>query len=118
VTAAVEPVTVNAGDPVPGVEGYRFTLTCPRCGGPVTHVASGTPGLDTRAVARCEPCRRYWGVVVTVCDVTRDIGRSRTVADHPHGTPSRYARGCHCPECRQAAADRQRDYRRRQAGAA
>jgi hypothetical protein len=52
---------------------YSVDVCCPRCGGDLTHRATGTPGLDTRAVARCEPCRRHWGVVVELVDVTAEV---------------------------------------------
>lgn len=35
--------------------------------------------MDTRAVARCEPCGRHWGVVVELVDVTAEV---RSVPDY------------------------------------
>lgn len=55
------------------VTSYTVHVSCPRCGGTVVRCAEGTPGLDTRAVARCVPCNRDWGVVVELVDVTAEI---------------------------------------------
>ena len=55
------------------VTSYTVQVTCPRCAGPVLRCAEGTTGLDARAVARCEPCGRHWGVVVELVDVTAEI---------------------------------------------
>lgn len=52
---------------------YTVQVCCPRCGGTVLRCAEGTPGMDTRAVARCEPCKRHWGVVVELVDVTAEV---------------------------------------------
>jgi hypothetical protein len=55
------------------VTSYTVQVACPQCGGHVLRCAEGTPGMDTRAVARCEPCRRHWGVVVELVDVTAEV---------------------------------------------
>lgn len=52
---------------------YTVQVSCPQCGGSVVRCAEGTPGRDTRAVARCEPCGRHWGVVVELVDVTAEV---------------------------------------------
>jgi hypothetical protein len=96
--AAVEPAQrVDAGQPIGG---YRFALSCPRCGRRLVHVASGTPGLDTRAVACCHPCRRHWGIVVTLVDVTDELGR-------PTSEPRQ-------PECVDGESADKRNHRARQ----
>jgi hypothetical protein len=64
---------VRARQPGDTVPGYYIAVSCPRCGGELTHQASGTPGLDTRAVARCGPCKRHWCVVVQLVDVTDGV---------------------------------------------
>lgn len=61
---------VRPGDPV---SRYSVDVGCPRCGRCLVHKASGTPGLDTRAVAQCTRCRRYWGLVVQLTDVTAEV---------------------------------------------
>ena len=50
------------------VTGYWFAVTCPNCGGAVTHVADGRPiaGTEASAVCRCSRCRRHWHVLTTV----------------------------------------------------
>ena len=53
---------------------YHFELSCPSCRGILEPVASGTPGLDSRAVARCRPCRRHYALVVEIRDVTEEVG--------------------------------------------
>ena len=103
--------SVASGEPV---RSYRVPVCCPRCGGQLVHVASGTGGLDTRAVARCPRCRRHWGIVVTLTDVTADIGRPQAVEGHPHGSYGCYTHGCRHPECRDAATAYQRERRARQ----
>lgn len=53
----------------PSTEPYRIALTCPRCGGPVVHVATGAVTPDrTKAssLAQCTPCRLALTVRVVV----------------------------------------------------
>ena len=106
---------VPSGQPTPG---YWLAVTCPRCGGALVHVASGTGGLDTRAVARCDRCRRDYAIVVRLCDVTGELGRPQAVEGHRHGTYGCYTRGCRRPECCQAATLYQRQRRQQQKEAA
>jgi hypothetical protein len=69
------------------IAGYRFTLGCPRCGCALEHVTSGTPGLGTRAVARCGRCGRHWRITVTLDDVTPFIAN----APNKHAKPRKQA---------------------------
>jgi transcription elongation factor Elf1 len=69
---------VASGQPV---RSYLVILTCPWCEGQLTHVTCGTGGLDTRAIAHCDACRRDWSIVVTLYDVTDDLGRPRGQED-------------------------------------
>lgn len=55
------------------VMSYTVQVTCPRCGGGLMRRAEGTPGLDTRAVASCPPCKRIFAVVAELVDVTTEI---------------------------------------------
>ena len=59
--------------------GYRFTVTCPKCGGPVDHTAAGiSDGFRTQTVANCPPCRTTWRICVELRDVQADaitVGR-------------------------------------------
>jgi hypothetical protein len=49
------------------VNGYTFAVTCPRCGGPLEHCATGRPTIGaSRAVADCDRCRRAWVIAVAV----------------------------------------------------
>lgn len=51
--------------PRPG--GYRFALTCPRCGGELAHVAGGSRhGWQQAAAAKCPSCHLRYLVNVTV----------------------------------------------------
>lgn len=56
-----------------GVNGYRFGVTCPTCGNPLRHVASGRPmdtGTFTTAVAHCVGNDRHrWQVVARLVAV-------------------------------------------------
>lgn len=57
------------------MSGYRFHVTCPRCGGALKHVASGTSnGTETQAVVRCTKhgCTQPdWVITVIARSVTR-----------------------------------------------
>lgn len=106
---------VASGEPVAS---YRAVLGCPRCEGQLTHVTVGTGGLDTRAIARCDACRRDYALVVTLYDITGELARPQAVEGQRHGTYGCYTHGCRRPECRAAAAAYQRERRQRRAGAA
>ena len=56
------------------MSGYRFSLACPTCLGPVAHVNGSALGSESVAVARCAPCEREWVVRVYLA---------------PHETPER-----------------------------
>jgi hypothetical protein len=90
---------------------------------------------------RCPACREAWRVYVN--EKNHRLGRHRTWGEYlaqlaqqtppPHGTESRYTKGCRCEECVRAATEArkrrrrsdperdaayQRDYRRRKREAA
>ncbi len=51
---------------------YTVPLSCPRCGRPVDHRASGRPYPTlTQAIAHCAPCRTDYRVTVTMHDERR-----------------------------------------------
>jgi transposase-like protein len=58
---------------VAAMTAYTFTVTCPRCRRPLTHESSGTGGLETRAVMRCDHCRKHWMVKVELVDVSGEV---------------------------------------------
>jgi hypothetical protein len=61
------------------VTGYRFDLTCPLCGGALTHVNASRPSCGSvAAVAACVPCRREMAVLVEV--VVKSTARQRAGA--------------------------------------
>lgn len=49
-------------------DGYRFDLTCPRCGGDVTHCADGRPqgGTFTSCLFACLTCMRQYQIRVHI----------------------------------------------------
>ena len=60
--------------------GYRFHITCPRCGGSLHHVADGrSSGFATRAVAYCPKDRESWLLELTLRG-ERTAGQAETMA--------------------------------------
>lgn len=60
------------------MNGYRFSLACPVCGGVLAHLASSTrAGTETCATARCDSCRRDWLVSVFLRPARAVGGRPR-----------------------------------------
>jgi transcription elongation factor Elf1 len=51
--------------------GYEMTASCPRCGGLLRHLTGATTllGTESTAVARCQPCRREFQIVVRLLPV-------------------------------------------------
>lgn len=79
--------------------GWRIGANCPSCGRMLAHVAAGRPdGQSVRAIAQCTDCRRQFGLVVTLADVTREL-RGRPA--HPES--------CGCTPCTRDRARRRRD---------
>lgn len=62
------------GDPVGG---WWIPARCPRCDGPLTHQAGGTPGTETRVVARCPDCRHHYQIKVQILDEGRTLNPRR-----------------------------------------
>lgn len=105
------------------MNGYRFHLTCPRCGGDVEHVASGTSsGVDTRAVVRCTTpgCRQPdWVITVIARSVTALRHADNEIAGRPvwcggaNGLKEHRRRGePACDDC--LAAHARKEHRNRQ----
>lgn len=64
--------SVGSGQPAAG---YWLEVMCPDCGcRRLEHVAAGTAGMDTQAIARCPGCNRHWAFVIRMADVTADLG--------------------------------------------
>lgn len=64
---------------------YRFDVSCPRCSGPLEHVAGGTTSTwETRAVTRCEPCDETFVIVLSLRPTTepRLGGAPRPAIEH------------------------------------
>ena len=52
------------------MNGYTFSVTCPKCGDELEPTAPGTSdGFRTQAVAYCSPCRTTWRIAVELHDV-------------------------------------------------
>lgn len=105
------------------MNGYRFDVTCPRCGGALEHVASGTSnGRETQAVVRCtkrgcgEP---DWLITVIARSVTARRHADNEMAGRPPwcgsatGLTKHHERGEDaCDDC--LAANARKAYRYRQ----
>lgn len=58
----------------PSVTGYRVGLTCPTCGAPVCHVASGHPtdgGTRVAAIVQCDSNPNHTWQLITRLVSTR-----------------------------------------------
>lgn len=60
-------------------DGYRFEITCAKCGGQVEHVASGKPAsTETRAVVKCTKCSATWVLLVSMLLTRSHLAEERT----------------------------------------
>jgi hypothetical protein len=82
----------------------------------------GTANGYCNLKCRCDACRNAWREWMS--DYNHRTGRHRPQTiylaevtkrpeDVPHGTNSRYRRGCRCDECRARQTALKRDWRRR-----
>jgi hypothetical protein len=63
------------------IRGWAIDATCPRCGGPLTHVADGQPdGVTSRAIAGCDGCGHEFAVQVTIADIGRAVNPDSAAA--------------------------------------
>jgi uncharacterized protein with PIN domain len=58
---------------------YTLSISCPHCGKPLEHVASGRvyAGTECSAIARCTGCRRQWQVHVALRPVETPAGQRK-----------------------------------------
>ncbi|HEV2928788.1 MAG TPA: hypothetical protein VGW74_08850 [Propionibacteriaceae bacterium] len=76
-----EPRRPTSGDPITG---YSFEARCPLCNAHLHHVASGTPGRETQALADCQPCGRTYKFALVMRDVTAEIPRPAAERNRRH----------------------------------
>lgn len=104
--------------------GWWIEVTCPRCGGPLVHVADGAPRAnEIRSICRCNDCGHKFVAQLVLVDASPELGRRAgnaqppiDIGDRTHGNAGSYKAGCRCDRCLDGYSEHnRRRYEARQA---